>query len=145
MSTGMAATDPERACYICLGEEGDFLDDVCACNSAVHAACLARWVRESGQTRCTVCARPLRFVVAAPRLPTAANVLCRVVAAVLVCFPIYLTTALLFHLVRAQHVLPLMVASALWTYEWVVFWSILADADEWREIREAGVLDSDVI
>ena len=141
----MAETDPERACYICLGEEGDFLDDVCACKSAVHAACLARWVRESGHERCTVCAQPLRLVVSAPTLPKAAHILCRVVAAVLVCFPIYVTTALLFQMVRAQHLLPFMVASALWTYEWIVIWSILADADEWREIRNRGVLDSDMI
>lgn len=145
MSTGMAETDPERACYICLGEEGELLDDVCACNSAVHAACLARWVHESGHERCTVCAQPLRLVVPTPTLPTAAHVLCRAVAAVLVCFPICMTTALLFHFVRAQHLLPLMMASALWTYEWIVIWSILADADEWRQVREAGVLDSDVI
>lgn len=132
----MAETDPERACYICLSEEGELLDDVCACNSAVHAACLARWVRESGQARCTVCAQPLRLAVSAPTSPTPAclaSTLCRVATAVLVCFPLYLTTELLVELARAEHLLPLLAASALWTYEWIVFWTILAEADESEE------------
>ena len=59
MSTGMAETDPERACYICLGEEGELLDDVCACNSAVHAACL----------QCAACGTALASSVANRPVP----------------------------------------------------------------------------
>ena len=55
------------ACYICLADEEDataeLFSGLCACTDrAVHAACLVRWIEQSGKTCCGVCKEELRGV-----------------------------------------------------------------------------------
>lgn len=59
----MAGPDENRACYICLDEDGELLRDMCSCTDrAVHVACLVRWIEQSGKSRCAACNDELRGV-----------------------------------------------------------------------------------
>lgn len=50
-------------CYICLEDGDDMLHNVCDCkNSAVHTACLVKWIEQSKKAECSVCARHFQGV-----------------------------------------------------------------------------------
>lgn len=50
-------------CYICLEDGDDMLHNVCDCkNSAVHTACLVKWIEQSKRSKCSVCAKHFQGV-----------------------------------------------------------------------------------
>lgn len=50
-------------CYICWDEGEDMLHGVCDCkNSAVHTACLVKWIEQSKKAHCSVCAKHFQGV-----------------------------------------------------------------------------------
>ena len=60
-------------CFVCFDDSGPLLTDVCACKSAVHAACLERCLAHSALPggRCAVCLEPYRLQLARRPAPWA--------------------------------------------------------------------------
>lgn len=96
-------------CYICLEADAAVLADVCACRDrAVHAACLARWVKQSRSSACPVCRAEYVGVVApaAPPegAPAASERAYAAVCLLLACLGLGLGSVLVYHGMRALDV-----------------------------------------
>lgn len=98
------------ACYICMADAedatADLLSDLCACTDrAVHAACLVRWIEQSGRARCGACDRELRGVTVTRRVTAkarAAYVAWLFVFLGGIAVPAYFTTFLVENALRSE-------------------------------------------
>lgn len=112
-------------CYICMADEEDataeLLTDLCACTDrAVHAACLVRWIEQSGHTRCGACKQELNGVSVIKRVrrqARAKQLACLWASLAGVATPMYFTSSLVRDAVRAGRGGSLAVSIFLLLYE----------------------------
>ena len=89
------------ACYICLEEDAqDMLHDVCACkDTAVHTACLVKWVKHSKNPNCTICNQPIKGIKA-ERVSDKANRALLVLPLLIMIYLTYVSGQYLAHYIR---------------------------------------------